>query len=90
MTDHPDGPTHPSVGALSIVLIAFMVIGSAMVYFVWEGINELLMGEVLPRHLLIGLVMLVALIILLRMLGGYIRRVDDTIEAPHPPSDSRG
>jgi divalent metal cation (Fe/Co/Zn/Cd) transporter len=90
MSDRSDGPPQPSVGGLAIALIAFMVIGGAMVYFVWEGINELLMGEVLPRHLLIGLVMLVALIVLLRMLGRYIRRVDDTIEAPHPPSDSRG
>lgn len=90
MTDRPDGPTHPSVGGLAIALIAFMVIGGAMVYFVWEGINELLMGEVLPTHLLLGLVMLVALIILLRMLGRFIRRVDGSVEAPHPPSDSRG
>jgi len=90
MTDRSDGPAHPSVGGLVVALIAFMVIGGAMVYFVWEGINELLMGEVLPRHLLLGLLMLVALIVLLRTLGRYIRRVDGTIEAPPPPSDSRG
>lgn len=90
MTDRSDGPAHPSVGGLAIALIAFMVLGGAMVYFVWEGVNELLMGEVLPRHLLVGLVMLVALIVLLRMLGRFIRRVDETIASPHPPSDSRG
>jgi len=90
MTDPSQRPTPPRVGAFAVALVAFMVIGGTMVYFVWEGINELLMGEVLPRHLLLGLVMLVALIILLRMLGSYIRRVDATVEPPSRASDSRG
>ncbi|HEU4585570.1 MAG TPA: hypothetical protein VFR95_07455 [Gemmatimonadaceae bacterium] len=64
------------------MLIVFVAIGGTMVFFIWEGINELLAGELLPRHLLPGLAMLVAFALLLIFVARYIQRYDRTAHQP--------
>ena len=72
--------------ALTLVLIVFVAIGSVMVFYVWEGINELLAGQLVPSHLLLGLAMLVALALLLIFVARYIQRYDRTVHQPRSPT----
>lgn len=72
--------------ALTLVLIVFVAIGGVMVFYVWEGINELLVGQVFPGHLLLGLAMLVALVLLLIVVSRYIQRYDRAVHQPHSPT----
>jgi len=88
MAEMSGSPRGAGGGRMALALTAFVVVGSVMVYWVWEGVNEILAGELRPRHLLIGVVMLAALIMLLRLLSRYLRRVES--DASHPASGSGG
>ncbi len=89
MRTHPRAQGRRQTGgaaALTLMLIVFVAIGGVMVFYVWEGINELLAGNLLPRHLLPGLVMLIALALLLIIVSRYIQRYDRTVHQPHSPT----
>ena len=71
---------------LTLVLIVFVAIGGTMVFYIWEGLNELLAGKLLPRHLLPGLAMLVAFVLLLIFVARYVQRYDRTVHQPRSPT----
>jgi heme A synthase len=75
--------------ALTLGLIGFVALGGLMVFYVWEELNELLAGHVVPRHLLLGFVVFVALILFLTVLSRYIKRVETVGHAPRVPSSPR-
>ncbi len=68
--------------SFTLMLIVFVAIGGVMVFYVWEGLNELLAGQFLPSHLLLGLAMLVALVLLLILVARYVQRYDRTVYQP--------
>jgi len=72
--------------ALTLMLIVLVAIGGVMVFYVWEGLNELLAGQFLPSHLLLGLAMLIALVLLLIFVARYIQRYDRTVHQPRSPA----
>lgn len=81
-TDH-DAAIRPAAIA---VLILFLVAGAVLVYFVWEEINEVLTGTVIARHVTLGGVLLAVLVMLLRILGRFVRRVDGSAhDSTSPP-----
>ena len=58
-------------------------------YYVWEGINELLAGQIVPSHLLLGLLALIAFVGFLMLLSRYIKRVETASHTPPTAESTR-
>ena len=66
----------PSSGQLLGWMTIFVAIGIPMVYFIWEFVNELLLGRFNPGSAITALVFLLLLVVWLRVLARRIRRWD--------------
>jgi hypothetical protein len=59
---------------LIIGIAVFVLVGSPMVGYLWETLNQLLAGEVHPGRLLVSLPLLVVLAGVLMLLSQFVRR----------------
>jgi polyferredoxin len=91
MTDRSPVPRRQDVSltVVTLILIVFVAAGSVIVYYVWEGINELLAGQIVPSHLLLGVVALIAFVGFLMLLSRYIKRVETASHTPPTAESTR-
>jgi hypothetical protein len=61
-------------GRLMLVMAAFVVIGTPLVYFLWTALNDVLAGRLDGRHLAFAAPALVLFLVLLRYLARAVRR----------------
>lgn len=67
-------------GALIATMLAFVVVGAPMVYYLWTTINELLAGRVDWPRLGITIIVLLIFLGLLSILTRSIRRWDERLQ----------
>lgn len=67
-------PPGPGTGGLIAAMLAFVVVGAPMVYYLWTTINELLAGRFDGGRLGISIIVLLIFLGLLNILTRSIRR----------------
>jgi hypothetical protein len=59
-----------------LVMAAFVIVGTPLVYLLWRVVNDLLTGQIVGTRLLLAVPALVVFIIVLNVLARTIRRWD--------------
>jgi hypothetical protein len=70
------------MGALFGAMAVFVLLGSPLVFLIWETVNDLLTGHIVGLHLALAGPALVVLLILFRFLGRSIARWDARMHGP--------
>jgi hypothetical protein len=63
-------------GRLMLVMAAFVVVGTPLVYLLWSVVNDLLSGQIVMNRLLLAGPVLIVFIIVLRVLARTVTRLD--------------
>ena len=76
MAERTSAPRQVGFGGLMLVMAAFVIVGTPLVYLLWRVVNDLLTGQVVGTRLLLAVPALVVFIIVLNVLARTIRRWD--------------
>jgi hypothetical protein len=63
-----------------LVMAAFVIVGTPLVYLLWRVVNDLLTGQVVGTRMLLAVPALVVFIIVLNVLARTVRRWDAGID----------
>ena len=74
MENTQPGPSSMGAGGLIAAMLAFVVVGAPMVYYLWTTVNELLAGHFDGARLGISIIVLLIFLGLLSILTRSIRR----------------
>jgi hypothetical protein len=76
VAERTSAPRQLGFGRLMLVMAAFVIVGTPLVYLLWRVVNDLLTGQIVGTRLLLAVPALVVFIIVLNVLARTIRRWD--------------
>jgi hypothetical protein len=80
MSDADRSGESMSTGALMVAMLAFVIPGAPLVYYLWTTLNEVLAGRFDAGRLLLSALVLLIFLGLLRILSRSIRRWEERLQ----------